>query len=414
MNLLSRLTNMLQIYWQQNQCPKLNNTMNEIRTIKIIGPAYPFRGGLASYNERLAREFTVQGYQVDIETFTLQYPGILFPGKSQYVDGPPPSNLNIHRTVNSINPFNWLSVGNRIKREKPDLLMVRYWLPFMAPALGSICRLVRANKHTRVICLADNIVPHEKRMGDKLLTSYFMKSIDGMVAMSQSVLDEIDLFNPKLPRTLCPHPLYDNFGPKTEAQEAKTLLGLNPHGKYLLFFGFIREYKGLDLLLHALANERLKPFGLKLIVAGEFYTKPEPYLELIKQLGLEDQVILRTEFIPEKHVSRYFGAADLVVQPYKSATQSGVTQIGYHFEKAMLVTNVGGLPEIIPDQVIGYVTKPEASEIAVAIADFYQNQRQAEFEKNIREEKKKFSWENMVRAFEKVFNRVEHPESRIK
>lgn len=383
--------------------------MSDIKTIKIIGPAYPFRGGLASYNERLAREFTTQGYRVDIETFTLQYPGILFPGKSQFVDGPPPENLSIRRTVNSVNPANWLAVGKRIKAKKPDLLMVRYWLPFMAPCLGSICRLVRSNKHTRVICLADNIIPHEKRIGDNQLTSYFMNSIDGMVAMSQSVLDDIDQFNPKLPRALCPHPLYDNFGPKTECQEAKTLLGLDPHAKHLLFFGFIREYKGLDLLLLAMADKRIKSLGLKLIVAGEFYTKPEPYLELINQLGIADQVILRTEFIPEKHVSRYFGAADLVVQPYKSATQSGVTQIGYHFEKAMLVTNVGGLPEIIPDQVIGYVTEPNATEIADAIVDFYLNRRQQEFELNLREEKKKFSWENMVKAFIRVAESIGHP-----
>lgn len=380
--------------------------MSEVKTIKIIGPAYPFRGGLASYNERLAKEFLKQGYQVNIETFTLQYPSILFPGKSQFIDGPAPDNLPIRRTVNSINPFNWLSVGNRIKKEKPDLLMIRYWLPFMAPCLGSISRLVRSNKHTKVVCLADNIIPHEKRIGDNQLTSYFMKSIDGMVAMSQSVLDDIDQFNPNLPRALCPHPLYDNFGPKTESQEAKTLLGLDPHDNYLLFFGFIREYKGLDLLLKAMADERIRNLGIKLIVAGEFYTKPEPYLELIKELGLEENVILRTEFIPEKHVTRYFGASDLVVQPYKSATQSGVTQIGYHFEKPMLVTNVGGLPEIIADQRIGYVTEADEHEIANAIFDFYTNNRKTDFEKNILEEKKKFSWENMVKAFIQVCHQI--------
>lgn len=380
--------------------------MTALKTIKIIGPAYPYRGGLASYNERLAREFMSQGFDVDIETFTLQYPGMLFPGKSQYVDGPPPEGLSISRSVNSVNPANWIKVALRIKKEKPDMLMIRYWLPFMAPALGTICRIVRSNRHTRVVCLADNIIPHEKRIGDQQLTSYFMHSIDGMVAMSQSVLDDIDQFNPKLPRALCPHPLYDNFGPKTDPQEAKTLLGLDPHASYLLFFGFIRDYKGLDLLLQAMADERVRQLPAKLVVAGEFYTKPEPYLELIRELQLEERVILRTEFIPEKHVTRYFGAADLVVQPYKSATQSGVTQIGYHFEKPMLVTNVGGLPEIIPDQVIGYVTEPDATSIADAIVDFYTRDRKAGFEQNIREEKKKFSWENMVAAFAGLYQRI--------
>ncbi|WP_372776445.1 glycosyltransferase [Mangrovibacterium sp.] len=375
-------------------------------TIKMIGPAYPYRGGLASYNERLAKEFIACNHQVTLETFRLQYPDLLFPGKTQFVDGPAPDHLSIVRTVNSINPFNWIKIGLRIKKEKPDMLMIRYWLPFMAPALGTICRLVRSNKHTRVICLADNIIPHEKRPGDNLLTRYFINSIDGMVAMSQSVLDDIHQFRDSLPHALCPHPLYDNYGPKTDLIEAKSLLGLDRHTNYLLFFGFIREYKGLDLLLEAFADQRLRKFPLKLIIAGEFYTKPDPYLKLIQQLKLSDKVILRTDFIIEKHVTRYFGASDMVVQPYKSATQSGVTQIGYHFEKPMLVTNVGGLAEIIPDQKIGYVTEPNAKAIADALVDFYENKRKAEFEHNILEEKKKFSWANLVNAFMTVYHEV--------
>lgn len=376
------------------------------KNIKIIGPAYPFRGGLASYNERLAQEFQNQGHRVEIETFTIQYPGILFPGKSQYIDGKAPEHLKIKRTVNSINPLNWLRIGTRIRREKPDLLMVRYWLPFMAPALGTICRIVRKNKHTKVICLADNIVPHEKRPGDHLLTAYFMKSIDGMVAMSQSVLNDINRFNPKLPRALCPHPLFDNFGERIEQSKAKKLLHLELETSYLLFFGFIRDYKGLDILLKAFADQRLIERPVKLIIAGEFYTKPDPYLKLLADLNLNERVILHTDFIPNEKVNQYFSAADLVVQPYKSATQSGVTQIGYHFEKAMLVTNVGGLSEIIPDQKIGYVVEPNEEAIADAIFDFYQNKRQIVFEQNIKEEKKKFSWENMVDAFLTVYNEI--------
>lgn len=376
------------------------------KNIKIIGPAYPFRGGLASYNERLAQEFQNQGHRVEIETFTIQYPGILFPGKSQYVEGKAPEHLKIKRTVNSINPLNWLRIGTRIRREKPDLLMVRYWLPFMAPALGTICRIVRKNKHTKVICLADNIVPHEKRPGDHLLTAYFMKSIDGMVAMSQSVLNDINRFNPRLPRALCPHPLFDNFGERIEQSKAKKLLHLELETSYLLFFGFIRDYKGLDILLKAFADQRLTERPVKLIIAGEFYTKPDPYLKLLADLNLNERVILHTDFIPNEKVNQYFSAADLVVQPYKSATQSGVTQIGYHFEKAMLVTNVGGLSEIIPDQKIGYVVEPNEEAIADAIFDFYQNKRQIVFEQNIKEEKKKFSWENMVDAFLTVYNEI--------
>ena len=380
--------------------------MSETRTIKIIGPAYPFRGGLAAYNERLAREFASQGFQVEIETFTLQYPGILFPGKTQFADWEAPQGLNIKRTVNSINPLNWIKTGQRIRKEKPDILMVRYWLPFMAPSLGSICRLVRKNKHTKVICLADNIVPHEKRLGDKSLTSYFMGSIDGMVAMSKSVLADMKSFKPQMPHELCPHPLFDNFGEKIEESKAKELIGLNPQLNYLLFFGFIRDYKGLDLLLKAFADERLKSLPLKLIIAGEFYTNAQVYLDLIEQLNLKDRIILKTDFIPDNEVNQYFGAADLIVQPYKSATQSGVTQIGYHFEKPMLVTNVGGLPEIIPDQKAGYVVEVNETAIADAIFDFYSKNRKEEFEENVKIEKQKFSWANMVHAFLSVYNKV--------
>ena len=369
------------------------------KNIKMIGPAYPYRGGLAAYNERLAREFISLGHTVNIETFSLQYPGILFPGKSQYIDGPAPSGLSIKRTVNSINPLNWIKTGLRIRKERPDLLMIRYWLPFMAPSLGTICRLVRKNKHTRVICLADNIVPHEKRPGDNLLTRYFMKSIDGMVAMSDAVLNDIDLFTPELPRALCPHPLFDNFGEKIDQSTAKERLGLEQQTSYLLFFGFIRDYKGLDILLKAFADERLKKMPVKLIVAGEFYTKPAPYLELIRELNLEKRVVLKTDFIPDTEVNLYFSAADLIVQPYKNATQSGVTQIGYHFEKAMLVTNVGGLAEIVPHQKTGYVVDPNPEAITDALVDFYEKKRQCEFESQIPEVKKQFSWTKMAETF---------------
>ena len=377
-----------------------------VKTVKIIGVAYPYRGGLAAYNERLAREFIAQGYQAEIETFTLQYPSILFPGKTQYADWEAPKGLNIKQTVNSINPVNWLKVGKRICKEKPDLVIFKYWLPFMAPCFGTIIRQIKKNKHTKVVCIADNIIPHEKRPGDNSLTSYFMKSIDGMVAMSKSVLNDIDHFREDLPRALCPHPLFDNFGERLPVQEAKKILHLESDVNYLLFFGFIRDYKGLDILLKAFADERLKKLPVKLIVAGEFYSNPDPYFELITQLGLKDRVIMHNDFIPDNEVNRFFSVADLVVQPYKSATQSGVTQIGYHFEKPMLVTNVGGLSEIIPDQKIGYVVEPDTKAISDAILDFYENKRQEQFESNIKIEKKKFSWSNMVQAISNVYGEI--------
>jgi glycosyltransferase involved in cell wall biosynthesis len=351
-------------------------------------------------------EFIAMGFRVDMETFILQYPAFLFPGKTQFNEKSAPENLRIRRTINSINPFNWLKVGFRIRREKPDLVIIRYWLPFLAPCLGTIAGLIRKNNHTIIICLADNIVPHEHRPGDRQLTNYFIQRIHGLVAMSRSVLTEALSFRKDLPVGYCPHPIFDNYGDRLTFEDAKQKLNLENSTRYLLFFGFIRDYKGLDLLIQAFANERLRKFPVKLLVAGEYYSSPEPYLTLIKEKNLEALIELRTDFIPDHEVNRYFSAADMVVQPYKSATQSGVTQIGYHFNKPMLVTNVGGLSEIIADGKIGYVVEPDISAIADALVDFYENDRRTEFEANVIEEKKKFSWDNMVNTILSVYNKT--------
>ena len=377
-----------------------------IKSVKIIGPAYPYRGGIATTTERLAQEFASMGIKVDVETFTLQYPSILFPGKTQYNNKPAPQGISIRRSINSINPLSWILVGRRIKAECPDLVIIRYWLPFLAPCLGTIAGLARGNGHTRIICLADNIIPHEHRPGDRLLTNYFVQRIDGLIAMSRSVLKESKSFRENLPLGFCPHPIFDNYGEKLPVDRAKQKLGLDPAFNYLLFFGFIRDYKGLDLLLQAFADERLRKFPVKLLVAGEYYSSPEPYLQLIQEKNLSEFVVLRTDFIPDHEVNLYFSAADMVVQPYKTATQSGVTQIGYHFEKPMLVTNVGGLSEIIPDGKIGYVVEPDSKSIADALVDFYESERGELFSKNVVEEKKKFSWSNLVNTFWSVYEQI--------
>ena len=368
----------------------------------IVGPAYPYRGGIAALNERLAYEYQKQGHKVEIYTFTLQYPNFLFPGKTQYSESPAPEDLKIYRKINSCNPFNWIKIGKEIKKKNPDLVITRFWLPFMAPCLGTIERVVKRNKHTKVVSLVDNIIPHEKRIGDKIFASYFVKSTQGFVAMSRSVLEDLSLFDSKKPRVYSPHPLYDHYGLRISNQEAQNNLGLDTSCKYVLFFGFIRGYKGLDLLLDAFGNERLRELNVKLIVAGEFYGNEEQYMKQIKDLGIEDRVELRTYFIPDDKVNNYFCAADIVAQPYKTATQSGVTQVAFHFEKSMLVTNVGGLPEIVPHGKIGYVVEPDANEIAKALIDFYENEREKEFEQNVKEEKRKYEWVNMIEAFDKL------------
>ncbi|MCX6246988.1 MAG: glycosyltransferase [Bacteroidetes bacterium] len=374
------------------------------RKVVIIGSAHPLRGGLATYNERLAKEYINQGDEVTIYTFTLQYPGFLFPGKTQYSSEPAPQGIPIKVRINSINPLNWLRVGREIKKMNPDLVVVKFWIPFMAPCLGSICRIIRKNKHTRVISILDNLIPHEKRTGDRLFIRYWVNSVDGFIAMSRSVLSETRQFlGTDIKKILfCPHPLYDNFGSQLPKEEAKMMLGLDPGFSYILFFGFIRDYKGLDLLLNAMADERLQKYPLKLLVAGEFYTDAKPYHDLLNQLKLGERVIMYNEFIPDSAVSDYFCAADVVVQPYKSATQSGVTQIAYHFNKPMIITNVGGLAEFVPDGKVGYVVEPTATEIASAIVKFYDEKKEDEFSSNAAVEKLNYSWGKMLEAIDGV------------
>lgn len=374
-----------------------------MKKILIIGTAYPYRGGLAAYIERLATEFMNNGEEVTIHTFKLQYPGFLFPGKSQFASWETPKHLSIKRTINSINPFNWIWLGRKIKRMKPDLVIFKYWIPFMAPCFGTIARIIKQNKRTRIITIVDNMIPHEKRPGDKLFNGYFVKPVDAYIAMSEPVLGDIKNIDPEKPRALSPHPLFDNFGDILSKEEALNKLGLPNQHKYILFFGFIRDYKGLDLLLKAMAEKEVKDLPVKVIVAGEFYTKPEPYYDLIKQLKIEDRVILKTEFIADSEVKNYFCASDLVVQPYKSATQSGVTQIAYHFDKPMIVTDVGGLAEIVPDGKTGYVVQQYPAAIAKAIHTFFSENRSKDFVENIKSEKKKYSWSRMVETIETIY-----------
>lgn len=368
------------------------------KKIIIIGPAYPLRGGLASYNELLASKLQESGHEVKIVTFSLQYPRLLFPGETQYSEAVQPAGLTIEARINSVNPLNWYQVGSSIQEEKPDLVILRYWMPFMAPCLGTISRIIRKNKYTKVIAITDNIIPHESRMGDQLLTRYFLNSCDGFVTMSKAVLEDLASLNNSKPALFNPHPMYENFGKATDKASAKQQLGLESNQDYVLFFGFIRKYKGLDILLQAFADERIQALGLKLIIAGEYYENPAPYQALIQQLNLKHAIVPVNHYIPDHEVAHYFNAADLVAQTYRSATQSGVTQIAYYYETPMLVTDVGGLAELVPHQKVGYVTSQSPQEIADSILDFYTQKREKSFVKNIQQERKKFTWESMIKT----------------
>jgi len=372
--------------------------------IIIVGTAFPYRGGLAAYNERLAREYVKQGNEVEIITFSLQYPAFLFPGKSQLSNEVAPNDLKITRMIHSMSPVNWIKVGRKIKEKSPDIVIFSYWMAFMAPCYGTIARNARSSK-TKIVGLIHNMIPHEPTILDKLFPRYFVKSMDGFVSMAESVSTDIKSFDSDdKPKVVSPHPIYDHYGSALTKKEAAMKLGLHEQKNYILFFGFIRHYKGLDLLLEAFADERLRQFPVRLIIAGEFYENPQPYLESIIRLKLEGLVELRTGFIPDNEVRNYFSLADIIAQPYRTATQSGVSQIAYHFETPMLVTNVGGLAEIIPDGKVGYVVGVEPKQIADALVDFFANQRSEKMIENIKIEKQKFLWSRMTDAINGLFN----------
>lgn len=371
--------------------------------IIIVGTSHPYRGGIAAFTDRLATEFVKEDVDIEVVTFKLQYPSFLFPGKTQYSDSKALEGFPISRKVNSINPLNWIKVGKEIRKKNPDIVIFTYWMSFFAPCFGKMARVIKRNRHTRCVGLIHNMIPHEKSLLDKLLPPYFVKAMDGFVALSKSVLDDIaSLDRHNKPRVFAPHPLYDHFGEIMDRAEAVKHLNLDPNYRYFLFFGLVRAYKGLDLLIDAFADERLRKYPMKLLVAGEFYDDPKPYLEQIKKHDLKDFVIIENQYINDDDVKYYFNSSEMVVQPYKSATQSGVTQIAYHFEKPMLVTNVGGLGEIIPNGKVGYVVEPNPSVIADALVDFCENDRYNMFEEGVRDEKKKYQWSNMTAAIKKM------------
>ena len=369
--------------------------------IAIVGPAHPYRGGLASIMETMAREYQRRGYRVDIITFTLQYPALLFPGKSQTVTTPPPTDLSIERKVSTINPMTWWRVGRQLCKLRPDIVLMKYWTPFMAPCFGSIARLARRNGHTRVICQIDNVEPHEHHITDKMFNRYFLRSVDGFIYMSEQVHGELKAYT-QAPALFSPHPMFEHFGERKERTEACNALGIDPNTRYALFFGLIRDYKGLDTLIEAWAKFRRK--GHKLLIAGEFYASRDKYTSLIERLGLQDDIILHDHFIPDSEVANYFSAADCVVLPYKTATQSGVTQIAYNFRTPIIVTNVGGLKEIVPDGVVGYVVDSSVEGVLNGLERIYEEGRLDEFTHNMEQERKRFSWASMCDKIEEVYH----------
>jgi glycosyltransferase involved in cell wall biosynthesis len=371
-----------------------------------IGPAFPLRGGIANFNLALSREFCRSGYASEIISFSYQYPRLLFPGKTQFEQGQVPNDIKISNLISSVNPLSWFRTARYIRNLNPGLVVIHYWMPFMAISLGKIIRLVKRSKEIRAIAVTHNIIPHEKHTGWKFMTRYFLKSCDGFITMSSSVSDALAAFRIKVPSASIHHPVYNIFGEKVSRQTAAEFLGLRPTSHFLLFFGLVRRYKGLELLLKAMPYIVQQIKDIKLIIAGEFYSGKEEYFNLINELQILEHVHIVNRFIPSEEVKFFFSIADLVVQPYLTATQSGITQIAYHFEVPVVVTDVGGLAELVPDGKVGYVIPVDFRQVSRAVIDFFEFNRANQFRDGLKEEKKKYTWTRMVQGIMELADKI--------
>ncbi len=363
--------------------------------IILLGTANPYRGGLATFNERFALEFQNQGHNVTIYNFTLQYPNFLFPGTSQYLEYPHEDKVKNIRKINSVNPFNWLKIGLELYNSKTDILIFRYWISFMAPCYSVIAWIAKQNKHTKIFTIVDNAISHEPKFYDIPVTKLFFSITDRFLCMSQKVKNDMKLLTSKVP-VIAEHPLYDSYTPIMSKEEARKKLTLPLHEKIILFFGFIRDYKGLDILLEVMSKEEMKSRKIKLIVGGEFYSNKEKYLSLAEKLNVNNQIYWHTDFIPDESISEYFCAADAVILPYKSATQSGVTQLAYFYHTPMIATNVGGIEEMVDHNEVGLITEPSVDSILNGITKFYDENLENRMKNNIEIKKLRFSWKEFV------------------
>ena len=370
--------------------------------ITILSTAFPLRGGIAHFVGLLFNELRKE-HQTDIITFKRQYPSIFFPGKSQIESGDTVEKIPTSVLVDSINPLNWIKVGFKLKKESPDLLIYKYWMPFFAPCFGTISRIAKKNKTTKILVICDNVIPHESKLGDKALTKYFFGAVDFFVVLSKKVQQDLLNLMPQVKNKFLSHPIFSVFGNSVEKTAAKKHLRISEE-KTILFFGFIRDYKGLDNLLEAVALLKGK-INLKLIVAGEFYSNENKYKILIEELGINDTLMLFTDFIPTSEVKYYFSACDAVILPYKDATQSGIVQIAMNFRKPVIATNVGGLAEVIKDNKTGFIIEKENPKImAETIVKFYTENKEKEFVDNIETELEKYSWKRFVDGILELVN----------
>ncbi len=374
----------------------MSSSANTSEKIIIISPAFPYRGGIAATTDRLAKEYTNRGEEVEIWTYKMLYPKVIFPGKSQYLDltkHKAPEGITIHRKISSVNPFNWIKVGRQLKKANAKKVIIRYWLPFLGPCLGSIVRFAK-NSKTKFVGLIDNVSPHESRFGDKSLSKYFYKKLDGFLVMSKKGIQELqDKFQIKNKITYSPHPLFDIYGKPMDKTEACAQLSLDPNLNYILSFGLVRKYKGVDLLIKAFKDFSAIHPNHRLLIVGECYDDWSNYQTVIDELNLNEKIIRFDLFIPDNEVKFYFSAADFLALTYRTATQSGVTQIAYSMELPILVTNVGDLATMVKDGIVGRVVPPGNNDAIIdAMAQMSTPNQLEAYKKGITLEKKRFEW----------------------
>ncbi len=365
--------------------------------IIIVGTAYPLRGGIAHYNALLYRELS-RKHTVHIITFKRQYPSFLFPGKTQNETGGELLNVPAEALIDSINPVNWFTVAKEIRRRKPDLIIFKYWLPFFGPCFGTIARLAKKGTSTRVLFICDNVIPHEKRPGDSVFTRFAFNAVDYFIVQSDAVEHDLTMFCRHAHYRKVAHPVYNIFGEPIEKREARKRLGITAN-RVVLFFGYIRKYKGLHVLLDSM--NLLKDAGIHLLAVGECYGDEHVYHDRVNALHLEETVTLVTDYVPNDRVGLFFSATDAVILPYLSATQSGIAQIAYNFDRPVIASRVGGLAEVVVDGKTGLLVPPDdVPALAQTIRKFFEDGNEEDFRTNVQEEKKKYTWEAMSRAIE--------------
>jgi glycosyltransferase involved in cell wall biosynthesis len=368
--------------------------------ITIISTAYPLRGGIAHYVALLESALAAR-HTVETITFSRQYPSFLFPGKTQQETGDTMARKPAPQLVDSVNPLNWIAVGRRIQQQAPDLLIFKYWLPFFGPCFGTISRIAKRNGRTRVLYICDNVLPHERRPGDRMFTTYAFGPADYFIVQSGTVERDLLALKPSARYRHVPHPVYNIFGPSIEKAEARRRLNITDE-RVVLFFGYVRRYKGLHVLLEALA-QLVSTMPIRLLVVGEFYADEEKYRGQIRDLGLEPHVTLQSAYVPNEEVALYFSAADAVILPYISATQSGIAQIAYNFNRPVIATDVGGLAEVVRNGITGLVVPPENPvALAAAIRRYYDESLERMFTPNVHTEKQRYSWDALVAAVEEL------------